>query len=251
MKINVDLIPAFETNYIFLLTTADSRQAIIVDPGESHACIQELQKRNLDLIAILVTHHHADHIDGIEGLKKVFPGVKVFAPLKNQQQIPAVDFYVSKDQTVNLDNFGKFQILELAGHTLGHIGYYHEQQNLLFSGDVVFGLGCGRLFEGTAETKFATLQLIKKLPPQTQIFCAHEYTETNAKFVQELMRLKKVPDAFDAAHFTQYQNELNIKRSQRMPSVPLKLSQEMSSNPFLLSADVEQFAELRALRNHF
>ncbi len=139
MEIKVELIPAFETNYIFLLTTTQSKQAVIVDPGESAACIQELQKQNLDLIAILITHHHADHIDGIEGLKHAYPRAKVFAPLKNKDHIPAVDFYLKDAQAVALDNFGKFKVLELPGHTLGHIGYYHEQQNLLFSGDVLFG----------------------------------------------------------------------------------------------------------------
>ncbi len=251
MEIKVELISAFETNYIFLLTTTQSKQAVIVDPGESAACIQELQKQNLDLIAILITHHHADHIDGIEGLKHAYPRAKVFAPLKNKDHIPAVDFFLKDAQAVAIDNFGKFKVLELPGHTLGHIGYYHEQQNLLFSGDVLFGLGCGRLFEGTPQMKYETLQILKNLPPQTEIFCAHEYTETNANFVDELVRLRKIPQAFDAGRFATYKNELLLKRKQKLPTVPLKLNHELSFNPFLLSSTVDEFTDLRALRNHF
>ncbi len=251
MEIKVELIPAFETNYIFLLTTTKSNQAVIVDPGESAACIQELQRQKLDLMAILITHHHADHIDGIEGLKLAYPRAKVFAPLKNRDTIPAVDFYLSDGQAVTLDNFGKFKVVELPGHTLGHIGYYQEQQHLLFSGDVLFGLGCGRLFEGTPQIKYQTLQILKKLPPQTQIFCAHEYTETNANFVEELVRQGKIPQAFDAGLFAGYKKELLLKRKQRLPTVPLMLNHELNFNPFLLSSTVDEFAELRALRNHF
>lgn len=251
MEIKVELIPVFETNYIFLLTTTESKQAVIVDPGESAACIQELNDRKLDLIAILITHHHADHIDGIEGLKNAFPRAKVFAPFKNKDHIPAVDFYLKDSQALNLDNFGKFKVLELPGHTLGHIGYYHEQQNLLFSGDVLFGLGCGRLFEGTPQVKYQTLQILKQLPPQTQIFCAHEYTETNANFVEELVRQKKIPQSFDAGLFAGYKEELLLKRKKRLPTVPLNLNHELNFNPFLLSRTVDEFTELRALRNNF
>ena len=142
-------------------------------------------------------------------------------------------------------------MLELPGHTLGHIGYYHEQQNLLFSGDVLFGLGCGRLFEGTPQVKYQTLQILKQLPPQTQIFCAHEYTETNANFVEELVRQKKIPQSFDAGLFAGYKEELLLKRKKRLPTVPLNLNHELNFNPFLLSRTVDEFTELRALRNNF
>lgn len=251
MEIKVELLPAFDSNYIFLLTTSASKQAVLVDPGESLKCIEKLQQKNLELSAILLTHHHADHIDGVYDIKSEFPRAKVFAPLKNKDQIPHADFYVSGEQAINLENFGEFKVLELPGHTLGHIGYYHEQQNMLFSGDVLFGLGCGRLFEGSPQMKYQTLQVLKKLSPHTSVFCAHEYTEANANFVDQLIQQKKIPLAFSADSFAAYKKELIRKRKKHLPSVPLILRHELSTNPFLLSASVDEFAELRALRNHF
>lgn len=237
----VELIPIFNDNYIFLITDTEKNSAILVDPGESSAAIKILKSRNLKLSAILVTHHHADHIGGVAELKKYFQA-SVWAPLKNKNQIQA-DHYVSENQEINI-NALKFHIMYLPGHTLGHIAYWCAEQRWLFSGDVLFGLGCGRLFEGNHEQSFESLQKIKSLPDGTQIFCTHEYTENNLRFCKTL-------ENFETVEFKNYERELKNKRNSGAPSVPLSLTIEKKVNPFLLAASVEDFRTLRQLRDTF
>lgn len=249
--LEVELIPILSDNYVFLIKNKLSQTACLVDPGESEICLEYLKRNNLNLLSILITHHHYDHIDGIAGLRAFFSGVQVYAPYKNQGQILGVDHWVQEGDMVSVPHFADFQVIELPGHTLGHIGYFQSQKAWLFLGDVLFGLGCGRLFEGSPKVAFHSLQKIKKFPPETQIFCAHEYTDMNLKFTESLVKSRKIPSGFEASSFSGFKTSFFQKKVAAIPSVPLVLADEMRWNAFLLCENVEEFTHLRELRNHF
>lgn len=246
-KVKVELIPIFEDNYVFVLVDSDSREAVVVDPGESSATRTFLLENKLLLKGILLTHHHNDHIGGAQTLKNDFKA-PVWAPLKNKSQIPFADTYVKNGDVVEFDNL-QLEVLGLPGHTLGHVAFFNAQKRWLFSGDVLFGLGCGRLFEGTPEQGYESMQKLKSLPAQTLVYCAHEYTETNLQFCKMLSMNDDSPIMGGDEDLELYENELTNKRSMNLPSVPLKLFIELKVNPFLLAKNVQQFAYLRDLRN--
>lgn len=235
------MIPIFNDNYVFLITDTEQTAAILVDPGEASEAIKAVEQKKLKLSAIFATHHHADHIGGVQKLKEHFQ-VPVWAPLKNKDQI-AADHYVINGEEIKIGPF-TIHVIDLPGHTLGHVAYWFAEQKWLFSGDVLFGLGCGRLFEGSFEQAFESLQKIKNLPDETQIFCTHEYTEKNLLFCKSLTQ-ETTND------FKNYENELIQKRSLKRPSVPLSLFIEKKVNPFLLAKNIEEFTNLRQLRNNF
>ncbi len=243
----VHQIPIFEDNYVFVLVNDVTKTALVVDPGESTSIMRYIDEEKLSLKGILLTHHHHDHIGGAQDLQNDL-GAPVYAPLKNKNQIPFADHYLTEGEKLEIDSF-HFQIIELPGHTLGHIAYWEKNKNWLFSGDVLFGLGCGRLFEGTYSQAYTSLQRIKNLPPETLIYCTHEYTETNLQFCHRLSRMDDSPITGDDENLELYANELRNKRSLNLASVPLKLSIESKVNPFLLAKDVSQFTYLRELRN--
>lgn len=245
--LRVELLPIFEDNYVFVLVDETQREALVIDPGEA-SCVQDyLSEHNLSLKGILLTHHHNDHIGGVRTLQNIF-SIPVYAPLKNKHQIPFADHYVHEGDTISLGNLS-FSVLELPGHTLGHIAYWQPEKKWLFSGDVLFGLGCGRLFEGTYQQMYESLQRIKELPPETLIYCTHEYTEMNLQFCKMLSNLDDSPITGDDENLEIYQNELIHRRSMELPSVPLKLHIEKRVNPFLLARSLQQFTYLRELRN--
>lgn len=237
----VELIPVFNDNYVFLISDPETSEALVVDPGEASAVTEMLNARKLKLIGILTTHHHADHIGGVAELSRNF-SAPVWAPLQNKNQIKA-HHYLSDNDVFRLADC-RIQVLSLPGHTLGHIAYWFSEKNWLFSGDVLFGLGCGRLFEGDFAQGFESLQKIRQLPDETEIFCAHEYTEKNLQFCKTI--------AYEASsRLAIYETSLLKRRSARLPSVPLLLKTEKQFNPFLLASTKEQFSILREKRNHF
>lgn len=247
IPLRVQLIPIFEDNYVFVLIDESSRQAILIDPGDAPPLRDFLRQEKLSLEGILVTHHHHDHIGGVRELQEEF-AAPVFAPQKNQHQIPFANYYVKEGDQIDIGPF-HLSVMELPGHTLGHVAYWNQQTKWLFSGDVLFGLGCGRLFEGTYEQMYKSLQRIKSLPPETLIYCTHEYTEINLHFCKMLSSLDDSPITGDDENLELYANELRNRRSLYLPSVPLKLHIESKVNPFLIARTVQQFTYLRELRN--
>ncbi|WP_413574750.1 hydroxyacylglutathione hydrolase [Bdellovibrio sp. HCB290] len=243
----VELIPIFEDNYVFCLIDQDNQEVLVVDPGEAAKTSQFLKENNLKLQGVLLTHHHNDHIGGVRALISEHPA-PIYAPKKNKTQIITADSWVSDGEKIKLGPF-EFEVLELPGHTLGHVAYWEPKFKWLFSGDVLFGLGCGRIFEGTYEQAYDSIQRLKNLPSETLVYCTHEYTEANLTFCKMLSNLDNSPITGDSEELEMYANQLLSRREMNLPSVPLKLSVELSVNPFLLAKSVAQFSYLRDLRN--
>ncbi|WP_394248017.1 hydroxyacylglutathione hydrolase [Vibrio profundi] len=212
-------IPAFNDNYIWLIQNSDRRCAV-VDPGDAAPVLEYLQKHELTLDAILITHHHHDHIGGVPELVRQFPKVDVVGP--RDEPIPTLTHPVEDGDQIELFD-EVFLVLGLGGHTKGHIGYVGDAK--LFCGDVLFSAGCGRIFEGTPAQMFDSLNKILALPQETEVYCAHEYTASNVAFA-----LAVEPDN-DLLH--QYRDEVNRLRAQNKPTIPTTLRQEKWVNPFL------------------
>lgn len=239
--LDVQLLPIFNDNYVFMITRPKSKTCVVIDPGDAHPVQQYLIEHKLTLEAIILTHHHPDHIGGALELKEQW-NIPVYAPLKNLLQIPfATDFVVEGNSLVLLNKDLNLETLELPGHTLGHVAFFERGKNWLFSGDVLFGLGCGRLFEGTFLQGFDSLQRLKNLPSETRVYCTHEYTEANLHFCKSLNQ--------NTNDLKSYEDALLQKRAVNIPSVPLNLGIEKTTNPFLLAKDLEQFTFLRDLKN--
>ncbi len=250
-SIEIELIPILDDNYVFLLQNKQTGKTALVDPGDADPCLRSLKAKRKNLDFIIVTHHHADHIDGIVKLKEQFPNVLVYAPSKNKNQIPHVDFFVNDGELLRLPGLVDLIVVGLPGHTLGHVAYYSKLEKVLFSGDVLFGLGCGRIFEGSFEMSYQSLQKLKDLPDDTRVFCTHEYTNTNLKFVEELIETQQLSAEYNLGLFNEYKKNLVHKRNRMIPSVPLILRAEKCSNPMLFASSVEEFSKFRKLRNDF
>jgi hydroxyacylglutathione hydrolase len=244
-------LPAFDDNYIWLLQYG--RQVIVVDPGDATPVIDMLQEKQLSLSAILITHHHHDHIGGVQALLN-FQQAPVYAPIYGKY--PFATIPVQEGDTLNFAEFNlTLNVLWLPGHTLDHVAYYN--QALLFCGDVLFSAGCGRLFEGTAEQMLTSLNRLKLLPKTTQVFCTHEYTNKNIAFA-----LMLDPDNL---MLKQRQKEVTQLRSQNLPSLPSTIGLELVINPFLRcnqdtiihhanansSIEIDVFTAIRTLRNTY
>lgn len=250
-KFEITAIPAFSDNYIWLLRYGSS--AVVVDPGDAIPVIETLKKLSLTLTGILITHHHSDHIGGVQQLLE-YQKVPVYAPKHETYDFPhiAVDEH---DEVILSEINEKFTVLSLPGHTLGHIAYVNESR--LFCGDTLFGAGCGRLFEGTPAQMYHSLQRLAKLPGDIQVYCTHEYTEHNIKFALTLE-----PDNQD---LVQRQIEAHDLRAQNLPTLPSSIELELKTNPFLrcnqaailansqtLSRDaLSVFTKIREMRNHY
>lgn len=223
--ITITPIPAFTDNYIWLMVNSDNKAAAVIDPGTAEPVLNALTDNNLTLTAILLTHHHHDHIGGVVELLANFR-VPVYAPL--HESILSADHRVTETDKVDLTELNcQFRVLDIPGHTHGHIAYWHEQTKALFCGDTLFTAGCGRLFEGTAEQMYQSLQKIAALPDDTLIYCGHEYTAANLKFAQAVE-----PDNIDIQQRIEHTKSL---RAHNLPTVPASLALEKKTNPFLRS----------------
>lgn len=242
--LEVITVPAFSDNYIWLIRNPGQPYVAIVDPGDADPVLRVLQKESLIPTAILITHHHEDHIGGVRRLLSEYEHLPVYGPLR--ESIPDVTHPLNGGEQIVLDKIdAKFTVLDVPGHTAGHLAYYGH--GLLFCGDTLFTAGCGRLFEGTAEQMTDSLEKIAALPDDTLIYCAHEYTLDNLVFAKTAE-----PDNHDL--------DIRIEESHRLrdrdiPTVPSTLLLEKKTNPFLryhlpnVTSAIEQFAGKRLNSN--
>jgi hydroxyacylglutathione hydrolase len=222
----VEPIPAFEDNYIWLLTRDGYRGCAVVDPGDEDPVIERLRGRGLTLDAILITHKHGDHVGGIAGLKAEWPEARVFGPAG--EPIRLLEQRLSDGDSVVLEGLGaRFEVIEVPGHTEGHIAY--SGHGMLFCGDTMFAAGCGRVFSGTHEQLSDSLQRLGRLPAATRVYCAHEYTLANLGFAAWVE-----PDSAALKARTERAREA---RARGEPTVPSLLADELATNPFLRTAD--------------
>lgn len=217
-------IPAFDDNYIWLLAAADSHQAVIVDPGDADPVLETVERRGLQPVAILVTHHHGDHTGGVAELAQRF-ATPVYGPAG--ERIPALTHLVGEGDIVGLPALGlQLRVIDTPGHTRGHVCY--TGHGALFCGDTLFSAGCGRLFEGTAAQMHASLEKLAALPDETLVYCAHEYTAANLRFAL-------VVEPENPAIIARL-DQVEALRARGEPTVPSTLGLEKRTNPFLRTA---------------
>ncbi len=248
-------IEVLDDNYIYLIHDADSGETACVDPAVAGPVMDTLAKQGWTLTQIFNTHHHGDHTGGNLELKQAF-GCTITGNGADAARIPGIDHRVSEGDTVSLGAHNG-QVIDVPGHTSGHNAYWFEQDDALFCGDTLFSLGCGRMFEGTAEQMWGSMLKLRALPDDTLVYCAHEYTSANANFA-----LSVEPDN---AVLIKRAHEITELRQAGKPTVPSRIGDEKAANPFL-RADIESlqqaaglvgqdavaaFAEIRRRKDHF
>ena len=250
----IEIIPCLNDNYSYLIFEKETNTVSIVDPSEFNSCNRIVQKyKKLDYI--LNTHHHFDHVDGNLKLKKKYNS-KVLGFDKDKERIPGIDIKLKDNQKFKIGDL-EFKVIFVPGHTNGHIAFYFEKEKILFSGDTLFSLGCGKVFEGTHKDMFNSLNKLKSLSPDTKIYCGHEYTKKNYDFC-----IKCDPEN---SFLKEKAKLINSKLKDNLPTVPSNLTDELKTNVFLRCndkglkqtlnlkdcSDQEIFTKLRDLKDTF
>ena len=237
----IEIIKCLQDNFSYLIIDEENNSACVIDPSEAEPVINYIEKFNINLKFILNTHHHFDHIGGNKELKKKYNS-KVIGFKKDENRIPEIDITLN-DKEIWKDNKFEAKIYHIPGHTSGHVCYHFFNQNNLFTGDTLFSLGCGRIFEGTYEQMFNSLQLLKSFPEDTKIYCGHEYTLKNSEFCIK-------HDKNNSALIEKIES-IKEKLKKGFPTVPSTIKEELDCNIFLRSKDVESFSKLRDLKDNF
>ena len=230
-ELKIEPIPAFDDNYIWLLSRNGSDACAVVDPGDDEPVREVLTKRGLKLKTILITHKHGDHVGGVAALKADWPKATVYGPAR--EPISTLERRLGAGDVVELDELElSLDVLDVPGHTEGHIAYYTH--GVLFCGDTLFACGCGRVFSGTFEQLSDSLRSLAELPADTRVYCAHEYTMANIGFAKWVE-----PDNPDLAVREERVRDL---REAGEPSVPSSLAEELLTNPFMRTDQPEVIA---------
>ena len=251
----IDIIPCLNDNYSYLICDEKTNNIIIVDPSEFSPCDKIISQKYKKLDYILNTHHHYDHVGGNEELKKKY-NAKVFGFRGDKDRIPSIDKLLKDNQEFKIGNLN-FTTLFIPGHTRGHVAFYLKEEKIVFTGDTLFSLGCGRVFEGTNEQMFNSLNRIKSLPKNTKIYCGHEYTKKNLEFCVKFNPNNK--------YLIIKKKSINEKIQNKKPTLPSTVADEIKTNIFLRyddldvkkqlnsmeASDLEIFSKLRDLKDNF
>ena len=237
----IEIIPCLQDNYSYVLIDETNYSACVVDPSESKPIINFLENKNIKLKYILNTHHHYDHIGGNSELKKKYKSI-VLGFKGDSDRIPGIDVLLEDNQIWKAENF-EAKIMHIPGHTSGHICFHFFKEKIIFTGDTLFSLGCGRIFEGTYKEMFNSLKKIKSLPKETKIYCGHEYTLNNSKFCIK----------YDSENINLKEKIENIQKKilDGLPTIPSTIKEELDCNIFLRTQDLNRFSKLRDLKDNF
>ena len=254
MPAQIHQFPCLQDNYGVLLHDPATGATASIDAPEAGPVLRALAQTGWRLTDVLVTHHHKDHIGGIAEVRAAWPDLRVVAPRADKARIPGADLYVREGERVNVGDIA-LDVIETPGHTSGHIVYHAPDEALLFAGDTLFAMGCGRAFEAPAQILWASLRKLAALPPQTRVWCGHEYTQANGRFALTV-------DPGNPALRTRM-GEVAQLRARGAPTLPTTIGLELATNPFLRADDddvraaldmrdaapADVFARLRELKN--
>ena len=253
--LKIEIIPCLNDNYSYLLHDESANVVAIVDPADFDSCERIINKKYNKLDYILNTHHHLDHVGGNQKLKEKFKS-KVLGFEFDKNRIPGIDIALKEKQNFKIGN-ANFEVIFIPGHTKGHIAFYFKDEKIVFSGDTLFSLGCGKIFEGTHEQMFYSLDKLKNLPVDTMIYCGHEYTKRNLDFCLK----------YDSnnEYLIKKSNWINSKIRSKIPTIPVSIGEEKKTNIFLRcnnpsiknalkldnASEQEIFSKLRDLKDNF
>ena len=253
--LKIEIIPCLNDNYSYLLHDESANVVAIVDPADFDSCERIINKKYNKLDYILNTHHHLDHVGGNQKLKEKFKS-KVLGFEFDKNRIPGIDIALKEKQNFKIGN-AVFEVIFIPGHTKGHIAFYFKDEKIVFSGDTLFSLGCGKIFEGTHEQMFYSLDKLKNLPVDTMIYCGHEYTKRNLDFCLK----------YDSnnEYLIKKSNWINSKIRSKIPTIPVSIGEEKKTNIFLRcnnpsiknalklvnASEQEIFSKLRDLKDNF
>jgi hydroxyacylglutathione hydrolase len=237
----IEIVRCLQDNYSYLIIDQKTNEACVVDPSEADPVINFCEENKIKIKYILNTHHHYDHVGGNKEIKK-FYNSKILGFENDKDRIPEIDILLKDQEVWKKDNF-ETKIFHIPGHTTGHICYHFFNEKILFTGDTLFSLGCGKIFEGTYSQMFKSLSLFKKFSLDTKIYCGHEYTLQNSKFCLQ----------YDPQNKMLINKILEIKKnlSQGNPTLPSTIKDELDCNIFLRANDVKSFSKLRDLKDNF
>ncbi len=236
----IEIIKCLQDNYSYLIIDESNQDACVIDPSEANPIVDFIKNKKINLKYILNTHHHYDHIGGNLELKKKYNS-KVVGFKNDKSRIPGIDILLEDNQVWKANNF-EAKIYHIPGHTSGHIAFHFFKENKIFTGDTLFSLGCGKIFEGTYQQMFNSLTKIKKLPKHTKIYCGHEYTLQNSNFCL----------TYDPKNLKLKDKIIEIKKklNDNLPTIPSVLADELECNIFLRAKDLKSFSKLRVLKDN-
>ena len=237
----VEIIKCLKDNYSYVIIDEKYNHACVVDPSEAEPIINFLENKNIKLKFVLNTHHHYDHVGGNNDLKKKYK-IKIVGYKNDKKRIPNIDILLENNEIWKSENF-EAKIIHIPGHTSGHICFYFIKEKIAFTGDTLFSLGCGRIFEGTYEQMYNSLNKLKKLPSDTKIYCGHEYTLQNSLFCSKYDKNNK--------NLRKKILEIKHKVKKNLPTIPSTLKEELTYNIFLRAKNLKDFSKLRDLKDNF
>ena len=239
MALEIVRIPVLSDNYVWLVHEPESGETMAVDPAVAEPVLDEAQARGWTITQIWNTHWHPDHTGGNAAIKKA-TGCTITGPAAEAERIPTLDRKVAEGDSVSLGKVNA-QVLDVPAHTAGHIAFHFPTERVAFVGDTLFAMGCGRLFEGTAEQMYSNMRKLEALGDETRIYCAHEYTQSNGRFA-----LTVEPDN---SALVSRMEKVNAMREAGEPTVPTTIALERATNPFMRAASVAELAARRAAKD--